>query len=175
MVSVKDDSIERRHSTVGVIGLGAMGAPMAANLLRRPGTTVQITGRSRDKHQALVEAGARWSDTPRSLAADCDIVLLMLPDLPEVEAVLAGPDGLLAAEPAANLSETAAAEQIRLTLDFLGTQIPHLEAVARERADALLTDHRRVREAAKDVGSYDVTPCLPVDVLGVYVLLPASL
>lgn len=100
MVSVKDDSIERRHGTVGVIGLGAMGAPMAANLLRRPGTTVQITGRSRDKHQALVEAGARWSDTPRSLAADCDIVLLMLPDLPEVEAVLAGPDGLLAAEPA---------------------------------------------------------------------------
>ena len=82
---------------------------------------------------------------------------------------------LLAAEPAANLAEAAAIEHIRTTLDFLRSQSPYLENLARERADALLADHRRVRKAARDVGSYDVTPCLPVDVLGVYVLLPASI
>ncbi len=43
------------------------------------------------------------------------------------------------------------------------------------RKRKLVRNHRRVREAARDVGSYEVTPCLPVDVLGVYVLLPASL
>lgn len=82
---------------------------------------------------------------------------------------------LLAAEPAGNLTEAAATREIQIALDFLSSQTPHLEALAQSRAEALLTDHRRVREAAKDIGSYDVTPCLPVDVLGVYVLLPADL
>ena len=54
---------------------------------------------------------------------------------------------------------------------FLG----RLENLARQRADALLQDHRRVREAADDKGRYAVTPSLPVDVIGVYVLLPDSL
>lgn len=82
---------------------------------------------------------------------------------------------LLAAEPAANLNDEAATRHIQETLDFLNTQTSYLESIATERANALLTDHRRVREAARDVGSYEVTPCLPVDVLGVYVLLPAEL
>ncbi len=82
---------------------------------------------------------------------------------------------LLAAEPAANLTEAAATDHIQTTLDFLQSQTPYLEKLARQRANALLADHRRVREAARDIGSYEVTPCLPVDVLGVYVLLPASL
>ena len=85
--------------TVGVIGLGAMGAPMATNLLRRARGAVRISGRDRAKHTGLLEAGARWCATPRELAEDADVVLLMLPDLPEVEDVLAGPDGLLAASP----------------------------------------------------------------------------
>lgn len=85
--------------TVGVIGLGAMGAPMTANLLRRVRATVRISGRDRAKHTGLLEAGAQWCATPRELAEDADVVLLMLPDLPEVEGVLAGPDGLLAASP----------------------------------------------------------------------------
>lgn len=60
-------------------------------------------------------------------------------------------------------------------LDFLQNQHDRLDAIAQQRADALLADHRRVREAAKDVGSYSVRPCLPVDVMGVYVLLPDEL
>ena len=82
---------------------------------------------------------------------------------------------LLAAEPASNLTEAAATREIQTALDFLTAQTGYLESLAKQRADALLTDHRRVRQAADDRGAYTVTPCLPVDVLGVYVLLPASL
>ena len=51
---------------------------------------------------------------------------------------------------------------------------PHLEAIAQARAQSLLADHRRVREAAEARGSYQVTASLPVDVMGVYVLVPAA-
>jgi 2-hydroxy-3-oxopropionate reductase len=84
---------------VGVIGLGAMGRPMTRHLLARPGTAVGITGRGAERYRDLVDAGATWHDTPRSLAATAQVVVLMLPDLPEVEQVLAGPDGILAATP----------------------------------------------------------------------------
>ena len=83
---------------VGFIGLGAMGLPMARNLVAA-GVRVGLTGRTPAKGAALVDAGAVWHDTPRSLAADCGVIVLMLPDLPEVEAVLDGPDGILAASP----------------------------------------------------------------------------
>ena len=46
------------------------------------------------------------------------------------------------------------------------------EAIAKARAQALLQDPRRVREAAEGRGSYQVTASLPVDVMGLYVLLP---
>ena len=65
--------------------------------------------------------------------------------------------------------------EIHSALDFLRANPNRLEQLARERADVLLADHRRVREAARDVGQYSVEPCLPVDVIGVYVLLPAGL
>ncbi len=84
---------------VGVIGLGAMGHPMATNLLREFPDGVHLTGRDRTRYEDLVGAGARWHDTPRDLADAVAIVMLMLPDLPEVEAVLDGPQGLLAAYP----------------------------------------------------------------------------
>jgi 2-hydroxy-3-oxopropionate reductase len=101
MTSANDDlrGIQFDAITVGVIGLGAMGGPMAANLLRRPSTTVRITARTRERQVALIESGAQWCDTPRTLADGCDVILLVLPDLPEVEAVLSGPDGILAADP----------------------------------------------------------------------------
>ncbi|MEO8828711.1 NAD(P)-dependent oxidoreductase [Lapillicoccus sp.] len=84
---------------VGIIGLGAMGRPMAKNLIDRSSHTVHVTGRGAARYADLVAAGAQWHDNPRSLAAAVDVVILMLPDLPEVEAVLGGLDGLLAAQP----------------------------------------------------------------------------
>ena len=82
---------------------------------------------------------------------------------------------LLEAPPAANLAVEEGARQIRLALDLL-EQHPHkLEDLAQERAQALLEDHRRVRDASLAQGTYGVQPCLPVDVMGVYVLLPRDL
>ena len=49
---------------VGVVGLGAMGRPMTEHLLRRPGMPVAIHGRARDPDADLLDAGARWHDTP---------------------------------------------------------------------------------------------------------------
>ena len=46
------------------------------------------------------------------------------------------------------------------------------ESLANARAQELLQDHRRVREASDSHGKYQVTPQLPIDVMGVYVLVP---
>lgn len=82
---------------------------------------------------------------------------------------------LLAVTPSANLSAEASVREAQAALEFLDSQRERLDAIAQSRAEALLADHRRVREAAKDLGSYSVRPCLPVDVMGVYVLLPDEL
>ncbi len=84
-------------------------------------------------------------------------------------------DHLLAARPAANLDEAVSEQHIREALEFVNSQEAYLETLARQRADDLLSDHRRVRKASDDEGTYQVVPCLPVDVLGAYVLLPHSL
>ena len=81
------------HTTLGIIGLGAMGAPMARHLLDRHGS---LTITARRPQPDLVEAGATWAETPRELAASVDALLVMLPDLPQLEEVLSGDDGLLA-------------------------------------------------------------------------------
>ena len=81
---------------------------------------------------------------------------------------------LLDAKPSANL-DAAAARELQEALAFLDTQQFVLERLASDRANALLADHRPVREAARDIGQYAVRASLPVDVLGVYVLLPDKL
>ena len=83
--------------------------------------------------------------------------------------------GLLECRPTGNLPREAIHREVEQALDFLQSHPQRLEALAHERAQALLADHRRVREAARDVGQYSVSPCLPVDVIGVYVLLPDAL
>ncbi|WP_245982123.1 NAD(P)-dependent oxidoreductase [Mycetocola tolaasinivorans] len=87
-----------RNLTVGVIGLGSMGAPMARNLLaRRPaGTAVHVQSRRPESLTPFVESGAIAQATPRELALAAEIVVVMLPDLAQIEQVLTGPDGLLA-------------------------------------------------------------------------------
>jgi 2-hydroxy-3-oxopropionate reductase len=85
-------------SRVGVIGLGRMGRRMARHLAATH--SVSVTGRGgQERFADLLEAGAQWCDSPRDVAGAADVVVLMLPDLPQVEDVLAGGDGLLAAEP----------------------------------------------------------------------------
>lgn len=80
---------------VGVIGLGIMGAPMARNLLRA-GHALIVHTRTRARAGDLLAAGAAWADSPAAVAAGVDAVVTMLPDTPDVEAVIAGPAGVLA-------------------------------------------------------------------------------
>lgn len=80
---------------VGVIGLGIMGAPMARNLLRA-GHEVVVHGRSPARVEPLVGLGASAAPSPSALAARVEAVVTSLPDGPDVEQVVAGPDGILA-------------------------------------------------------------------------------
>ena len=82
---------------------------------------------------------------------------------------------LLNVTPSANLTPELTEREIQAAIDFLTVHNNRLDSLASSRAEALLADHRRVREAARDLGSYAVRPCLPVDVMGVYVLLPDTL
>jgi 3-hydroxyisobutyrate dehydrogenase-like beta-hydroxyacid dehydrogenase len=79
---------------IGFVGLGSMGAPMAARLL--PHHRVYGTNRSPAKAGALVEQGMIWRDTPREVAAAAQVVFSMVTDDAALAAVTEGPDGILA-------------------------------------------------------------------------------
>ena len=80
---------------VGFIGLGIMGRPMAKNLMDA-GYELVVHNRSPEKAEELAEEGnATAAGSPRDVADACDIVITMLPDSPDVEAVVAGEDGVL--------------------------------------------------------------------------------
>ena len=83
--------------------------------------------------------------------------------------------GLLECVPTGNLPHEAMTREITRAIEFLRQHPEQIDGLARDRANRLLEDHRRVREAARDVGQYSVNPCLPVDLIGVYVLLPDAL
>ena len=173
--------LHRTHPIVSLLAdtlledsLSGTGHPLAARCSATVTESVNVVTSLfvlRLRHQLT----SRRRDTVRTLMAEECVTLAVAgrtnPQwLPESDLA-----ALLVAEPTGNLTDAVATLHIQTTLDFLATQTTWLENFARQRADALLTDHRRVREAAKDIGSYEVTPCLPVDVLGVYVLLPAGL
>lgn len=79
---------------------------------------------------------------------------------------------LLGLEATRNMPAPLRDRQLQTALGALPGWQPQLEAIAKIRAQALLADHRRVREAAEGRGNYQVTASLPVDVMGLYVLLP---
>jgi len=78
---------------VGFIGLGIMGKPMAKNLLAA-GVPLTVHSRSPAPVDELVAAGAARATSPRGVAAASDVVITMLPDSPEVEAVVLGDEGV---------------------------------------------------------------------------------
>ncbi len=79
---------------IGFIGLGLMGAPMARNLMRA-GYALTVHNRSRAIVDQLASKGATPADNPRQVAAASQVVITCLPDTPDVEKVVLGPDGIL--------------------------------------------------------------------------------
>ncbi|MEQ8968568.1 MAG: NAD(P)-binding domain-containing protein [Azospirillaceae bacterium] len=80
---------------VGVVGLGLMGKPMALNL-NRAGARVTVANRSRGPVDELAGQGLRPADSPRAAAEGADVVVVMVADTPAVDAVLHGPEGVVA-------------------------------------------------------------------------------
>ena len=80
--------------TIGFIGLGIMGRPMAAHLAAA-GYPLVVHSRSPQPVAELVAQGAQAAPSPRRVAAQAQVIITMLPDSPDVEAVVLGPDGVL--------------------------------------------------------------------------------
>jgi len=80
--------------TVGFIGLGLMGKPMAQNVLRA-GFPLVVWNRTRVKAEDLVRAGAKLAASPRETAAQCDVLITIVSDPPALEEVLWGAHGAL--------------------------------------------------------------------------------
>jgi hypothetical protein len=131
----------------------------------------------RVRHQVLVERleAARVVERRSLLAEECLTVQVQgdaVAMLDEAESVR-----LMSAEPSRNMVPEQRAQQVGRTLGRLEALQPALTTLAQERAAQLLADHTRVREAGRGgrgalVARYDVQPSLPVDVIGVYVLIP---
>src|SRR5260370_42638502 len=79
---------------VGFIGLGTMGASMAANL-QKAGDELVVHDIRRAAAERHLAAGAVWADSPKALAEQCEVIFTSLPGPPEVEAGALGPDGPL--------------------------------------------------------------------------------
>jgi 3-hydroxyisobutyrate dehydrogenase len=80
---------------VGFIGLGTMGASMAANL-QKNGYELVVHDIRRAAAERHLAAGATWADTPKALAEQCEVIFTSLPGPPEVQEVALGDNGLLA-------------------------------------------------------------------------------
>ena len=80
--------------TIGFIGLGVMGKPMAKNLIKA-GYQLVVHSRTRASVDEVVAAGAAAAVSPADVARRTTIVITMLPDTADVELVLTGPDGVL--------------------------------------------------------------------------------
>ena len=81
---------------VGFIGLGTMGAGMAANL-QKAGHELVVHDMRRAAAERFVKAGAAWAASPRAVAEQTELIFTSLPGPPEMEKVALGTDGLLGA------------------------------------------------------------------------------
>ena len=80
---------------IGFIGIGQMGRHMSQRLLDA-GYDLAVHDLRKEAAQQLLEKGAKWMDTPKSVAESCQVVLSSLPGPPEVEELVYGPCGLMA-------------------------------------------------------------------------------
>ncbi len=85
------------NTKVGFIGLGLMGAPMAANL-RAANAEMTVYNRTASKCAALAEAGAHVASTPQEVAQriGANFIILCVSDTPSLKAALSGENGVLA-------------------------------------------------------------------------------
>lgn len=83
----------QQEETIGFIGLGIMGKPMARNL-KRAGYPLVLHTRTASSAQVLLAEGAVWAKSPKEVARHSDIIILMLTDSEAVAQVTLGPEGV---------------------------------------------------------------------------------
>lgn len=81
-------------STIAFLGLGVMGKPMAANLIKA-GYSLWVYDIRKEAVETLVKIGAREGSSPKEVAAKSELIITMLPDSPQVEEVILGTNGVL--------------------------------------------------------------------------------
>jgi 3-hydroxyisobutyrate dehydrogenase-like beta-hydroxyacid dehydrogenase len=156
---------------IGFVGIGLMGQQMSRRLLAA-GFPVMVWNRTKARVADLLAAGAAWGESPRALAEASDVVIVMVTDSAASEAVIAGPQGVLAgAHPG-------------LTLIDMGSVAPETSRAMAERArakgvpmlDAPVTGNPKVASEGKlgiMVGGPQATfdACLPIfQVMGVKII-----
>jgi superfamily II DNA or RNA helicase len=168
LVSVLAETLLER--TLGVVGqndetdpgvLGRVGCWVAEGV-----TSLTWVALVRLRHQLGAQRGTTSTTT---LVEEATAIAWGSNDIP-----MEGPDALKLLQPAP-LSDPPAHVRDRFVgqaIDQLKARKTDLAAFAERRAQALLADHRHVREAADARGSYSVKSLLPVDVIGLFVLLP---
>ena len=116
---------------VGFVGLGIMGAPMAANLIGA-GFSLNVYNRTPGKCEALEKLGARAYPTPAGLASASEVVVTIVSDTPDVEAVLFGENGLAEGlEPGSvviDMSTISPTRTVEFAARLAGRQVEMLDA-----------------------------------------------
>ena len=80
--------------TIGFIGLGIMGRPMALNLIKA-GYQLQVFARGPKAAQPLVSAGAKLCESPKKTAQQAHTIITIVSDTPDVEEVVLGEQGII--------------------------------------------------------------------------------
>ncbi|TAK31180.1 MAG: DEAD/DEAH box helicase [Myxococcaceae bacterium] len=172
LVSVLAEALLERTLAAGAVGaqddlgvLGRAGCWVSSAVTKR--TVVAIL---RLRHQLTVQRAGVVSSLLVEEAAALAWVGATTPRLVEGDAALA----LLVPPPAGDLPAAARTRVASQALGFVGERTADLDAFAQRRADALLKEHREVRDASEARGRYGVKALLPADVIGVYVLMPQA-
>jgi len=80
---------------LGFVGLGVMGGELVNRLLSK-GHSVTGYNRTRGKAEWLIKKGMKWANSPREVAAASDVIFSMVTNSPALQAIVEGPDGILA-------------------------------------------------------------------------------
>lgn len=74
--------------TIGFIGTGSMGTPMAEHVAKAYPDQVFFTARAKDRHLELIDKGVTWCDSPAELSEKVDVLISVLPDLPQLREMM---------------------------------------------------------------------------------------
>jgi 3-hydroxyisobutyrate dehydrogenase len=94
--------VEPGKTRIGWIGTGVMGSSMCGHLVQA-GFSATVFNRTRQKAQTLLDAGARWADSPKAVAEASDVVFSIVGYPADVRSVILGPDGVLAGSKPGNV------------------------------------------------------------------------